>query len=65
MRNAMIKFKDYVEESNKKNPVMFTTNMVQHPTGFPYLDYGSGGYLTIYDDYLWFSQCNHLQVTGW
>ena len=46
----MIKFKDYVEESNKKNPVMFTTNMVQHPTGFPYLDYGSGGYLTIYDE---------------
>ena len=46
-----IDFSDYLKSTaDKKNPVTTVTNMVQHPTGFMYLDYGCGSYLTVYDE---------------
>lgn len=47
----MLDFMSYLENNaTKKNPLMFTTSMPQHPTGFMYLDYGVGSYLNVYDE---------------
>lgn len=47
----MVDFMDYLNDTmDKKNPIYTTTNMVQHPTGFMYLDYGVGSYLTVYNE---------------
>ena len=35
---------------DKKHPVSNTISMYQFPTGFMYLDYGVGSYLTVLDD---------------
>lgn len=44
-------FINFLETNNdKKNPIMVATSMMQHPTGFMYLDYGVGSYMTVYDD---------------
>lgn len=49
----MMDFKQFLDEAggNKKdNPFMYSTTMPQHPTGFMYLDYGCGSYVTVYND---------------
>lgn len=39
------------ETSSKKDPMLSTTtSMMQHPTGYMYLDYMAGSYLTVYDE---------------
>ena len=44
-------FHDYlIETQDKKNPLAITTSMPQYPTGYMYLDYGTGSYLTVCDD---------------
>lgn len=44
-------FINFLESTNdKKNPIMIATSMMQHPTGFMYLDYGVGSYMNVYDD---------------
>lgn len=44
-------FKDYIiSTQDKKNPLAITTSMPQYPTGYMYLDYGTGSYLTVCDD---------------
>ena len=43
-------FHDYlIETQDKKNPLAITTSMPQYPTGYMYLDYGTGSYLTVCD----------------
>lgn len=44
-------FREYLlETQDKKNPLSITTSMPQYPTGYMYLDYGTGSYLTVCDD---------------
>ena len=44
-------FKQFLSENNdKKNPLAVVTSMPQYPTGYMYLDYGAGSYLTVHDD---------------
>lgn len=44
-------FKDFLSQNNdKKNPLAVVTSMPQYPTGYMYLDYGAGSYLTVHDD---------------
>ena len=44
-------FRDFIVETNdKKNSLSTVTSMPQYPTGYMYLDYGAGSYLTVYDD---------------
>ncbi|MCM1230207.1 MAG: hypothetical protein NC489_08740 [Ruminococcus flavefaciens] len=44
-------FRDFLlANQDKKNPIETVTSMVQYPTGFMYLDYGTGSYLTVHDD---------------
>lgn len=44
-------FHDYlIETQDKKNPLAITTSMPKYPTGYMYLDYGTGSYLTVCDD---------------
>ena len=44
-------FHDYlIETQDKKNPLAITTSMPQYPTGYMYLDYGTGSYLTVCAD---------------
>jgi len=44
-------FHDYlIETQDKKNPLAITTSMPQYPTGYMYLDYGTGSYLTVCDE---------------
>lgn len=44
-------FHDYlIETQDKKNPLAITTSIPQYPTGYMYLDYGTGSYLTVCDD---------------
>lgn len=47
----MYDFMNFVSDNaDKKNPLLVTSSMIQHPTGFMYLDYGVGNYMTVYDD---------------
>lgn len=44
-------FKEYVMSTqSKKDALVMATSMPQYPTGYMYLDYGTGSYLTVYDD---------------
>ncbi|MCM1531871.1 MAG: hypothetical protein NC114_06325 [Ruminococcus flavefaciens] len=44
-------FRDFLlANQDKKNPIETVTSMVQYPTGFMYLDYGTGSYLTVHDE---------------
>ena len=43
-------FGKFLGESFKNNEIpVVSTSRVQYPTGFTYLDYGAGSYLTVYD----------------
>ena len=46
-----ISFSDFVRQTaDKKNPAMQnTTSILQYPTGYIYLDYAAGSYLTVHD----------------
>lgn len=48
----MIKgFGEYLQSTaDKKNPFVPQTSMIQYPTGYMYLDYGTGSYLTVCND---------------
>lgn len=47
----MLDFKSYLDGvADKKNQLLVTTSMPQHPTGFMYLDYGCGSFMNVYDD---------------
>ena len=47
----MTSFREYVQSTqSKKDPVSSITTMQQYPTGYMYLDYGTGSYLTVYDE---------------
>ena len=47
----MTSFREYVQSTqSKKDPAKITTTMQQYPTGYMYLDYGTGSYLTVYDE---------------
>lgn len=44
-------FNSFLNDSFKKNEIpVTTTSRLQYPTGFMYLDYGAGSYLTVYDE---------------
>lgn len=44
-------FRDYVMQTQtKKESLASTTSMPQYPTGYMYLDYGTGSFLTVCDD---------------
>lgn len=44
-------FRDYVAQTQtKKEALATTTSMPQYPTGYMYLDYGTGSFLTVCDD---------------
>lgn len=48
---AAFDFKEYLLDSVKSSEIPVTaTSKIQYPTGFMYLDYGSGSYLTVCDD---------------
>lgn len=45
---AINDFKEFIlSNQDKKNPLYITTSMVQYPTGYMYLDYGTGSYVTV------------------
>src|SRR5699024_827908 len=45
---AINDFKEFIlNNQDKKNPLYITTSMVQYPTGYMYLDYGTGSYVTV------------------
>ena len=46
-----ISFSDFIQQTaDKKNPAASaTTSIIQHPTGYMYLDYAAGSYLTVHD----------------
>ena len=47
----MYEFSNFIKDNaTKKNNIPVTTSMMQHPTGFMYMDYGAGTYLNVYDD---------------
>lgn len=39
-----------LETQDKKKPIEFMSTMPQYPTGFMYLDYGAGSYVTVHDE---------------
>lgn len=59
-------FKDFIISTNdKKNSLSISTSMPQYPTGYMYLDYGSGSYLTVYDeDECPIYQYHNIGITG-
>lgn len=46
-----VSFADFIQQTaDKKNPAsQATTSIIQHPTGYMYLDYAAGSYLTVHD----------------
>lgn len=51
MIQPIIDFGDYIAQTqSKKESLAVTTSMPQYPTGYMYLDYGTGSFLTVCDD---------------